>query len=366
MAASAAYCLQCQSITETTEDTECQIVCTECGMVVADAAIQDPGSSGENFEQRNTVSGDHWSAILADPAVQSRHLLTALRKEDSKEGEAYRRTLADRGSILYSTISASLENLSAKLGLHSSLTKEAKELWYNNRHYGRLQGKGQDGIPTKIKVSHEAAPVLGAACIYWVCQRDGLAITSSKLAEIAEVQKSSLLKAYMNLQKAVGHPGQVKEADGSCLVIVHSFEEVLSILRSSSTYLAEETELLVASFCRLRIINEELKTDLTLVVGFLLHYKFPARGSSVHTTLQTFCKMNQLDFRSRWSRLEARIVEIIQIFSKEFDTNVANHTSRFVLDHVRDFVKFMELYDSESLLVELSSRVPISLSDIEN
>lgn len=366
MASGTAYCFRCQALTETVEDIECQVVCTECGVVVGDIAIQDPGSKGESFEQRNNLSGDHWSSILGDPNLQNRHLLTALRKEDSRAGEAYRRSLADRSSVLYSTISASLDSVSSKLGLNSSLAKKAKELWYDNRHYGRLKGKEQDGVSAKVKVSHEAAPVLGIACIYWVCQNEDLPITSSRLAEVADIRKASLLKAYMSLQKAVGHPGRMKDSEIDTLNTAGSADEIRSLLRAMSAFLVEETELLVECLCLLQIVNEDLRTDLTLVVGFLLHYKFPRPDAATHRTLQNFCKFNKVDFRSRWTRLQDKINKILQILSREFDRDADNQTNRFVLDHSRDFVKLMELYDRESLPVELSTLVPVSLTDIEN
>ena len=76
------FCPQCQRPTRAVEEvllSSYQFVCEDCGTVVDDSPIQDPGSGGEKYDTQ-AHNKLHWSVTLGDTAGSNQWAQKILRK----------------------------------------------------------------------------------------------------------------------------------------------------------------------------------------------------------------------------------------------------------------------------------------------
>jgi transcription initiation factor TFIIIB Brf1 subunit/transcription initiation factor TFIIB len=339
------YCPSCQRITTTVEEVLASsylYVCTECGAVIEDSPIQEPGSSGEDLEQRESNS-QHWTLSLGGAVRSNWAQRKALLNEDSAVGRAYRRSESDKHSPLFSAISASISALCSKLNLDQSLRTRIHETWYSIR--------GRRGL-AQLHVEREVAPILGVACLYWVCRVEGLDIAPTRLASLAGTEKGVFLRASMKVEKVLGFPVPVNGTERITLTAQRTVADVLDKVRARNSQHAEDAESLAGIFQRLGMAVDERMEDLAKVCAFYFLGKFEKRRADWN--LEHFCTKYSLSFNSSLLDFERKLYRIFVGIALEYtETKNADDCVQQVICKFRDFANFMDNFSGDDMPEDL-------------
>jgi transcription initiation factor TFIIB len=179
---------------------ECETVCTECGLVVDEHAI-DPGPEWRSFEDDDT-NPERTGA----PLTRSRHdrgLSTEIGRSTRLKGRKRRRVARMRRQHKRTQIKSKAErnrvyafmeirHVISDLDLPESVQEQACVLFESAQEEGLLQGRSIEGF--------------AAAAVYATCRTASVSRTVGEIVDAARATRDELDVAYDALNRELGLP----------------------------------------------------------------------------------------------------------------------------------------------------------------